>query len=288
METTRLNREDRLPLTCSRTGTCCHGKMVWLNPWELFCLARTKGITPREFRNSYCEYGGIRLRFDGKAGWKSQQACSQYIENYGCSVHAGRPLSCRLYPLGRQIQSNEVHYMYQGQAFPCLEGCPEVTALPYLKVEEYLAGQQTDQYEKAQDEYLELMQNIADIAFVLLLDTGLAASGDKETLRMWRQMGDKEPDALAQQIGTDWMDSLTLPEIAKNTNDPVLFIRQHGEMLQQKAQNEFGALNNATELHQASVLVMGLALQLSRAIGADTAGLANLWADTAKENGAQE
>lgn len=286
MKTTRLNKEEKLPLTCSRTGTCCHGKMVWLNPWELFCLARAKGITPEEFRDRYCEYGGIRLRFDGKVGWKSQQACSQYLENFGCSVHTGRPLACRLYPLGRQIQSNEIHYMYQGEEFPCLEGCPEVTTLPSLQVEEYLAGQQTVKYEKAQDEYLELMQNLADIAFVLLLDTGLAASGDKETLRLWRAMGNEQPEALALRIGNDWMNSLMLPDINENTDDPVSFVHQHSELLQQKAQTNFSSLNTNLELHEASVLIMGTALQLARGIGADAKGLADYWADTAKANGA--
>jgi len=93
MLTIKLTVQDKLPLTCTRTGTCCHGKLVLLNPWELVCLAREKKMTPREFRDLYCEFGGIRLRFNGKEGWKKQKACSQYIENFGCSVHLGRPLS---------------------------------------------------------------------------------------------------------------------------------------------------------------------------------------------------
>ena len=72
-------------------------------------------------------------------------------------MHLGRPLSCRLYPLGRQIQSEEIHYMFQGEEFPCLEGCPEVAELPLLSVEEYLNDQGTTKFEQAQDEYLELM-----------------------------------------------------------------------------------------------------------------------------------
>ncbi|MFT7011938.1 MAG: hypothetical protein ACJAWR_001962, partial [Flavobacteriales bacterium] len=45
MITTKLNLEDKLPLTCSRTGTCCHGKTVWLNPWELALISREKKIS---------------------------------------------------------------------------------------------------------------------------------------------------------------------------------------------------------------------------------------------------
>jgi Fe-S-cluster containining protein len=288
MQSTKLNIHDKFPLTCSRTGTCCHGKQVLLNPWELVCLAKEKMITPKEFRDIHCEFGGIRLRFNGEKGWKGQNACSQYIPNFGCSVHLGRPLSCRLYPLGRQIQSEKVHYMYQGIEFPCLEGCPEVFGLPYLSVGDYIKGQETDKFEKAQDAYLELMQDLADIALVLLLDTGLAASGDKQTLPIWRKMGHDLPEILADRIGHEWLEYLMLPNISADINDPILFTRKHSELLQLKIQEKFGALQANQELHEASVLIMGLALQLARGIGADPKILAELWIDTAKNHGASE
>lgn len=288
MVTTKLSIEDKLPLTCTRTGTCCHGKLVLLNPWELVCLAREKKITVREFRDLYCEFGGIRLRFNGKAGWKNQPACSQYVENFGCSVHTGRPLACRLYPLGRQIQSEEVHYMYQGAEFPCLEGCPAVSQLPHLSVGEYLNGQETDMFEKAQDEYLDLMQNLADIALVLLLDTGLAQSGNKKTLALWRKMGNMLPQELAGRIEHEWMDCLMLPEIVDDLENPVTFARKHNDLLQSKAQATFGALQTNEELHEASVKIMGVALHLARGLGADPKTLAEHWIDTAKNHGATE
>lgn len=288
MVTTKLSLQDKLPLTCSRTGTCCHGKLVLLNPWELASLAREKKITPREFRDLYCDSGGIRLRFDGKIGWREQHACSQYIDGFGCSVHLGRPLSCRLYPLGRQIQSEEVHYMYQGNEFPCLDGCPEVSGLPHLTVGDYLEGQATGKFEKAQDEYLDLMQNLADIAFELLLDTGLAESGDTETLPQWRKMGNELPEVLADRIGLDWLDCLMLPEITGDLEDPVSFSRKHFDLLRSKAQEKFGTLQANQELHEASVLMMGVALHLARGLGAEPEILAEHWIATAKNHGAME
>ena len=288
MLTTKLSLEDKLPLTCSRRGTCCHGNLVMLNPWELVCLAREKKVTPREFRDLYCESGGIRLRFDGKVGWREKKACSQYIDNFGCSVHVGRPLACRLFPLGRQIQSEELSYMYQGDTFPCLNGCPEVIGLEQLSVGEYLKGQQTESFEKAQNEYLQLMQNLADIAFELLLDTGLAESGDTETLPLWRKMANENPEVLASSIGSEWMDSLTIPEISVDTDDPVLFAQKHNDVLLSKAQEQFGALQTMQEVHEASVLIMGVALHLARSLGAKPEILAEHWIDTAKKHGAKE
>ena len=284
----RVNIHDKLPLTCSRRGTCCHGNLVMLNPWELVSLAREKTITPREFRDLYCDYGGISVRFDGEVGWKGKKACSQYISNFGCSVHIGRPLACRLFPLGRQKQCDEVHYMYQGDEFPCLEGCPEVSGLPLLTVGDYLNGQKTEKFEKAQDEYLEIVQNLADIAFFLLLDTGLAESGDTETLALWRKTGKELPEMLAAGIGPEWIDSLMIPEILVDTEDPVSFAYKHNEMLQQKAQDKFGDLQTFPEIQKASVLIMGVALYLARGLGANPENLVEHWIDIAKKNGAVE
>ncbi|WP_243346987.1 YkgJ family cysteine cluster protein [Parabacteroides sp. FAFU027] len=285
MQTTRLTPDTKLPLTCSRTGICCHGNRVWLNPWELLCLATEKGISVREFRDLHSIFGGIRLLFNGKSDNQSRQACNQYIENFGCSVHPGRPLACRLFPIARQIQNGEVCYMYQGSQFPCLDSCPEVLDLPQLTVAEYLEGQQTERFEQAQDAYLELMQSLADIAFMLLLDTGLAASGDRKTLAAWKQMGKEDPDALVTRIGNEWMDDLMLPEIPYS-NDPVLFSQQHNELLQEKLQLACGNLKTEQELHEASVLTMAMALHLARSLGANPQHLSEHWINIAKENGA--
>ena len=261
-----------------------------LNPWELLSFSKEKKITPREFRDLYCDFGGIRLTFNGKEDKKGQKACSQYIENKGCSVHLGRPLACRLYPLGRQIQFDEAHYIYEGNQFPCLTDCAEVLELPKLSVGEYLKGQGANPFEKAQDEYLKMMQNIADIAFELLLDSGLAASGDTKTLAIWREMGNELPDNLAERIGKDWIDSLMVPEITDVTaiENPILFAQKHNDLLLLKAQEQFGSIQTLEELHEASVLIMGVALHLSRGLGADTKGISELWIETAKNNGAKE
>lgn len=284
--TTKLTLTDHLPLTCSRSGSCCYGKTVRINPWDLACLAEAKELTPRAFRDRYCDFGGIQLRFDGASGCRPQPACSQYVPGFGCSVHLGRPLACRLYPLGRQIQGEELYYMHQGRDFPCLEMCPEVLDLPHLSVAAYIEEQATKRFEVAQDEYLEMMQNLADSAFALLLESDLAKSGDRLTLRLWREMGNEEPEKLAQRIGPEWIDLLMLPELINSLEDPIAFSRQHDDLLLTKAQELFGTLENNTVCRDASVLMMGLALHLGRGLGANPAELAELWIKTAKEHGA--
>ena len=288
MQTTKLTPQSILPLTCSRSGTCCFGKAVMLNPWELLSFSKEKKITSREFRDLYCEFGGIRLRFNGRRDKKGQQACSQYVDNVGCSVHLGRPLACRLYPLGRQIQFDKAHYIYQGDKFPCLNDCSEVLELPKLSVGEYIKGQEADPFEKAQDQYLIVMQNIADIGFELLLDSGLAASGERKTLAAWREIGNEHPELLAIRIGQEWMDFLMIPTISDDTDNPITFAQKHNDLLLLKAQKKFGSLQSLQELHEASVLMIGVSLYLARGLGADTKGISEHWIETAKSHGAKE
>jgi len=288
LQTTKLSTESILPLTCSRAGTCCFGKAVMLNPWELLNFSKEKKITPRAFRDLYAEFGGIRLLFNGNPDKKGQKACSQYDHNTGCSVHQGRPLACRLYPLGRQIQFNKAQYIYEGATFPCLTDCAEVLDLPKLSVGDYLKGQEAGPFEKAQDAYLILMQNIADIAFELLLESELAASGDTKTLSTWRVLGTDLPEVVAAKIGSDWMDCLMIPNITENTENPVAFAEKHHDLLLHKAQQQFGSLQTLEELREAAILMVGVALHLARGLGADTKEISEHWIATAKSHGAKE
>ncbi len=285
-EPTVLSLTDSLPLTCSRTGTCCFGKAVWINPWELATLADAKGMSPREFRNQFCEFGGIKLKFNGVSDKNKLSACNLYVENFGCSVHAGRPLACRLFPLGLKRHGEQRYYIHNGTEFPCMNGCPEVVDLPKLTVGAYIEGQATEKGELAQENYLSLMETLADGAFALLIDSGLAESGDRTTIPLWRTMGEESGAQLARRIGSEWIERLMIPEI--ELADPVEFAKKHHDLLQATAQEKFGSLNTVDRFRTASVLMMGLALHLGRALGANPADLADQWIGVAKANGADE
>lgn len=282
-----VNLLDQLPLTCSRKGTCCHGNQVFLNPWEIAQLANEKKLSVQEFIQHFTDFGGILLRFKGEKNTQGKSACNLYKENFGCSVHIARPLACRLFPLGRQIQKEEIQYMFQGDKFPCMNGCPEVIELPKLTVQEYLKGQETSPFEKAQDLYLEVMQNLADVAFSLLLETGLVASGDKVTLIEWKKLGDEIPDVLISTMGVDFYQLLLQPSIEFQSVTAIEYIEQHNELLQLTLQEKFGRITNFSELSKASIQVMAMTLYLAKSIGADPKTLVEYWIDIAKQNGAQ-
>ena len=143
-------------------------------------------------------------------------------------------------------------------------------------------------HEAAQNKYMELMQRLADNAFVLLLESGLAASGDRQTLCLWRELGTDSPEHLAKRLGPEWIDRLMLPDISNCLVDPAAFASRHHEMLQSQAQASFGNLGDFAALRQASGIMMGLALHLGCGLGVNTTELAEHWIVTAKQLGARE
>lgn len=274
-----LQIRDSLPLTCSRTGTCCHGNQVFLNPWELRRLATEKQMDVRDFSAQFCDWKGIRLKFDGLPDQRNKKSCNLYIPKIGCSIHEARPLACRLFPLGRQVQAGEVTYLYQGNQFPCLEGCSEVNQLPFLTVEAYLKGQQVATFEQAQDAYLEMMQNLADVACMLFFDTGLAQSGDIQTRVAWRKMGEESVPRLIERIGEHWFETLIYPSIPLDLANPIAFIEQHEVYFFEKIQARIDQLTNLSEIRDFSIVTMAFALLIGKSIGADVKSLAKMWSE---------
>jgi uncharacterized protein len=282
MHRTLLTSDAVLPLTCTRSGTCCHGKEVWINPWELARLARARAMTPRAFRDRFTCDGGIRLAFDGTPGWRGAAACSQYRGSDGCSVHADRPLACRLYPLGRERRGDTVAYIHEGNQFPCLDGCPDVVKLPRLTVKDYLGSQDVGEGEQAQDAYLEFVQDLAEGAFVLVIDGGLARS-NVPVLEHWHNMAVMTPSARASSLPDDLRDLLVVPPVAAGTAAD--FISAHRAALDPAVQRACASLTDAAALLAASMTMLGLALHLAQSLGADTAELARHWSGTAQRNG---
>lgn len=259
-----------------------------LNPWELMRLAQAKEMSPEAFRNQYTQHAGSVLHFNGKPNHTGKSSCGLYEAGKGCSVHPARPLACRLFPLGRQIQNGVAQYMHEGLNFPCLKECPEVVELPELTVKEYLLGQETAVFEQAQDIYLEMVQNLADISFELLLDTGLSESGDTQTLASWRQLGAMDLPALIKQLPGEWLDLLMVPVLAQQVDGLIEFVHAHNEILQTKISELQDSLTTFGSIREAAILMMTLALFLAHTIGADANGLSEHWIDTAKSYGAGE
>ena len=79
-----------------------------------------------------------------------------------------------------------------------------------------------------------------------------------------------------------------IPTITNDTENPITFAQKHNDLLLLKAQEKFGSIQTLEELHEASVLLIGVALHLARGIGVDTKEISEHWIETAKSHGAKE
>jgi Fe-S-cluster containining protein len=88
-----MNRNSPFSYLCNACGRCCHNKVITLSPYDVLRLARAAGLTTREAIEQFTTRRGSILKF------RADGACVA-LEGTRCGVHRGRPLACRLYPLG--------------------------------------------------------------------------------------------------------------------------------------------------------------------------------------------
>ena len=274
---TLLSLTDRLPLTCTRLGTCCHGHRILVSPWELAWLAHGLGVTPRELRDARMVLGGTQLTADGPLGVHGPAAhrvpaCTLYDSVLGCRAHQQRPLACRLYPLGRQRLAGVIRYHHPGSALPCLELCPTVGELPTRTVGDYLREQEITASEAAHDGYAALAYGLVKAALVIS-DAGLVDRAhllNRFTLfRTW------SGDQRAAHLPSHWYDLLTIPDLEVGA-DAAAFVAAHGQLLASRLHGEFMGKTAADALVEAAELDLLLALHLGSTVGTDPAVMATL------------
>lgn len=98
LQTPDAARREEFGYECRACSRCCRHKVIQVNPYEVARLARLKAMSTGEFRAAFTEDGqGAILRRT-----PDTDTCV-FLKDGGCSVHADRPLVCRLYPLGRHV-----------------------------------------------------------------------------------------------------------------------------------------------------------------------------------------
>jgi Fe-S-cluster containining protein len=133
---------------CGACGRCCFGKTIPLNPYEVARLAEHHGLSTTEAIARFTNDCGASLKSREDGG-------CVFLGEQGCTVHASRPLACRLYPLGRLVTKHE-------ETFAEVVPHPE-TAGVYGgpgTVADYLASQGAAPFMAASDRYLALFRRM--------------------------------------------------------------------------------------------------------------------------------
>lgn len=92
-----MDRSSRFSYQCMACGRCCREKVITLSPYDMIRMAEAAGIAAGAAVARYTIRRGSILRF--------AESCVA-LEGTRCTVHRGRPLACRLYPLGLERGQN--------------------------------------------------------------------------------------------------------------------------------------------------------------------------------------
>ncbi len=107
-----MDRRTPFSYQCNQCGLCCRDKVITLSPYDVLRIARAMGISMGESVKRYTLRRGSLLRFvsngEGFAGGERSAGgeCSA-LAGTRCSIHRGRPLACRLYPLGIERSASD-------------------------------------------------------------------------------------------------------------------------------------------------------------------------------------
>jgi uncharacterized protein len=141
---------------CNRCGLCCRDKVITLSPYDVIRIARAAAISTSAAVARYTLRRGSLLRFlpNGR--------CAA-LEGPGCTIHPGRPLACRFYPLGLERAPGAGGLKYV-ESFVRLE--PAIGSLGIYAaagtVAEFLDGQQVAPYLEAIARYHSLVGTSRD------------------------------------------------------------------------------------------------------------------------------
>ena len=143
-----MNRNSAFSYICNACGRCCHDKVIALSPYDLLRIARAAGVTTSEAIGRFTTRRGSILKFNDHG------VCAA-LDGLRCGVHRGRPLACRLYPLG--IERDEVS---RAERFIALEAA--VGSLGVYgdagTVNDFLDAQNVATHLEANDHYASLLQ----------------------------------------------------------------------------------------------------------------------------------
>lgn len=107
---------------CAGCSSCCQdmGESIWLDPYDVYQLTKNLGKTMEQLLAKEVELhveDGLILPNIKMVGEGVPQ-CSFLNEEGRCSIHGFRPGYCRLFPLGRNYEEDELTYFVLKDACP--------------------------------------------------------------------------------------------------------------------------------------------------------------------------
>jgi len=140
-----MHRSSVFSYRCGCCGLCCRDKVITLAPYDVMRMAAAAGLSTAETIARYTLRRGSLLRFDVDGACVARRGGL-------CGIHSGRPLPCRLYPLGLERSRED-------EGFITLEPAPGSQGLYGADgtVAGFLDGQGVEPYMTAIKRYAALL-----------------------------------------------------------------------------------------------------------------------------------
>jgi len=201
-------RGEAFGYTCRACSRCCAHKIIQVNPYEIARLARRMGLSTSDFRDRYVERGAILRRTD-------DDVCV-FLSDKGCSVHADRPLVCRLYPLGRRESADGTEVWLRATPHPQSEGVYSTDGT----IGDFIAAQGALPFMRAADDYADWVRKANEQIETEADNTGEAGGDDDLTdmdgaIAAWcEQTGAAEPSNIEdrRQLHLEILHRLLAPD----------------------------------------------------------------------------
>lgn len=165
-----MDRASRFSYQCMACGRCCRDKVITLSPYDVIRIAETAGVVPAAAIARYTIRRGSILSF-------AESGDCAALEGARCTVHRGRPLACRLYPLGLDRGPGGAENFRRLEPAPGSLGVYGESG----SVQDFLDGQKVNEYLAANARYRPL---------VLLMRARIETLVDFETIEpreFWRR-----------------------------------------------------------------------------------------------------
>jgi Fe-S-cluster containining protein len=146
-------RSEAFGYVCNRCSHCCRNKQIQVNPYEIARLARRRGVSTSAFVAQWTQEGA------GSHLARQVNGACVFLGPQGCEVHADRPLVCRIYPLGRHVESDGTERWSHVTPQPRTAGVYSKSGT----IADYLAAQGAGPFMQAADEYAIWLRRAAEM-----------------------------------------------------------------------------------------------------------------------------
>tara|TARA_Y100000310_G_C20652122_1_gene800000 strand:- start:183 stop:800 length:618 start_codon:yes stop_codon:yes gene_type:complete len=104
-----------LKFKCKQCGKCCDTTIIHLYPFDIKNICEAKSLTTKQFHQQHSIF---KLDEDKipRCILKNRPKCP--FKDNGCTIYDKRPIRCRLYPLGRVYQDNEIIHVISEKISP--------------------------------------------------------------------------------------------------------------------------------------------------------------------------